>query len=1125
MPMTVGFGGLGPDYSAANFTKLPEIRPRAGFDDSGAEEPRFRGDRTRTAVSVGGDAELQRRLSKHRERPVSERFGGDGAPPRSDIKRLHPELLDSTLQVRLLRASGLAARDDIGSADPYVEVWVWCPGDPSFEHMWRSSTKLRTTTPVWDEHIEALGLTRKRAMMHVVLFDYDKVGTDDFLGEALVALDEYLDGRKHHLQLELDVLAGNNERGQITGYVQLEITTGSAGQAGPVVHHDLPVDSSQARNGQPDAQAAARGLNDNARGIDRLGFRFYAMALASMLRAAEPPLCVGLYARWGSGKTFMISLLLKYLEGSGMDPDRRIHEDPETRELLQYFEEGYPSKPDTAAQAQQTSEPMSWSKVVYEFLTGILQAMLPEVPYWLATLWSILCDAISLHAPPSLQPGSSTRRGPAASSGYEFQRLMDDDPEEGKQPQAQEQQIEYVFVYFNAWEFSSSDELWAGLVRNMYTKVEQRIAFSRGGNFKRQWRVERAKKQLEERFGRNGVRQFVVYSAACVLISFVLIVLEFTGWTKLLEPVKHAIGEGTTMVAGVFATVAALVPPVGLAAASSTESSVSGGERIFQQAASIKDKLGFLAKVKAELQLLFDFLRRFGSANNVRLIIVPIVDDLDRCITDGRNVKVLEAMQLILSVPGAPILSFLAVDSRIVVASIEDYFAKVIDKSNISGWEYLDKIVQLPFALPEPPAEKVKRLLLKSLEGSTCTPEQVARRIRAFEKHFRELLTPHRPQFFKFAAAVGEETPPPVDLGSILSAIGSCAKDAPPMDLILAAGKAFGGAMLRRADRLDRDREQTHIMDEEDCEILCSDVNAVLEACAVPRALRPGRPEDDLDTPGLGLDTPKPTPEPAASPAQDGAPGANASHGKGGSDASPAEAVSDLHNADWLGADDSSDPLVSARVMGVFSSLSHLLEPNPRRLKRIINVFSLISEVARMKPITGRTKARHRNSRAIASDPRWDVLSPKLVKWVCLCECFPYRMSFLVLTLTDFVQKALVNRLRAKHPSKGSYGLVYYTANKKATADTAAPEDEPDLELSDDMPIVEAYFRHVERYIYSHKSAAHLLGLDGDSVRFAAAFAKLKHASPEPLHLTPRGRLSDRPKSTHVALDRSSSLR
>ena len=75
----------------------------------------------------------------------------------------------------------------------------------------------------WDERIEALGLTRKRAMMHVVLFDFDKVGTDDFLGEALISFDDYLDGKKHLLQLELDVLEGNPEAGEITGSVQIEL--------------------------------------------------------------------------------------------------------------------------------------------------------------------------------------------------------------------------------------------------------------------------------------------------------------------------------------------------------------------------------------------------------------------------------------------------------------------------------------------------------------------------------------------------------------------------------------------------------------------------------------------------------------------------------------------------------------------------------------------------------------------------------------------------------------------------------------------------------------------------------------------------------------------------------------
>ena len=73
-------------------------------------------------------------------------------------------------------------------------------------------------------------LSKRRALLHVVLFDWDKVGTDEFLGaspnpnpnpnpnsnpkvgtdeflgEALLGLDEYLDGTRHSLKLELDQL-------------------------------------------------------------------------------------------------------------------------------------------------------------------------------------------------------------------------------------------------------------------------------------------------------------------------------------------------------------------------------------------------------------------------------------------------------------------------------------------------------------------------------------------------------------------------------------------------------------------------------------------------------------------------------------------------------------------------------------------------------------------------------------------------------------------------------------------------------------------------------------------------------------------------------------------------------
>ena len=213
-------------------------------------------------------------------------------------------------------------------------------------------------------------------------------------------------------------------------------------------------------------------------------------------------------------------------------------------------------------------------------------------------------------------------------------------------------------------------------------------------------------------------------------------------------------------------------------------------------------------------------------------------------------------------------------------------------------------------------------------------------------------------------------------------------------------------------------------------------------------------------------------------------------------------------------------PLVSVAESRVFESLADLLDPNPRRLKRIVSVYALVTEVAKRMPLSeGSSKARLAAQcsverilacicvkvsllsplpmgalQAVGTDKNWIVLRPKLAKWLCLCECYPYRMSFLVLIITDLVQKQKVNRLRRKHPSlQHDYKLVHYGKVKtsNAAANSVLPDSTVDLdtnlELADNMPIVEAYFRHVERYIYSHPTARKMLSLDGDPVRKTGA--------------------------------------
>jgi hypothetical protein len=77
--------------------------------------------------------------------------------------------------------------------------------------------------------------------------------------------------------------------------------------------------------------------------------------------------------------------------------------------------------------------------------------------------------------------------------------------------------------------------------------------------------------------------------------------------------------------------------------------------------------------------------------------LIIFVDDLDRC-TPEKAVEVLQS--LILLTEDTPFVVFLAIDPRIIVTAIESVNAKFFTESGVSGYEYLDKIVHIPFAIP-----------------------------------------------------------------------------------------------------------------------------------------------------------------------------------------------------------------------------------------------------------------------------------------------------------------------------------------------------------------------------------------------------------------------------------------
>ena len=159
---------------------------------------------------------------------------------------------------------------------------------------------------------------------------------------------------------------------------------------------------------------------------------------------------------------------------------------------------------------------------------------------------------------------------------------------------------------------------------------------------------------------------------------------------------------------------------------------VSESAKIVDDAASgaIRQKLGFMHIIKKELDRLGQVLQGERSVPNFLDYLLPTallnghthslllwllglsqhrqdiqrcrmviyVDDLDRCPTE----KVMEVLQsLVLLTEGTPFIILLAIDQRVVVTAIENSGEGLYNDAGVNGHEYLDKIVQIPFVIPQ----------------------------------------------------------------------------------------------------------------------------------------------------------------------------------------------------------------------------------------------------------------------------------------------------------------------------------------------------------------------------------------------------------------------------------------
>ena len=243
-----------------------------------------------------------------------------------------------------------------------------------------------------------------------------------------------------------------------------------------------------------------------------------------------------------------------------------------------------------------------------------------------------------------------------------------------------EYEYEYIMIDFNAWSYSFSDVLWAGLVKEIHSKVEDRYGF------------------LALRFFRFFIYPFRSNSKqkmACMILYSIFRFLCLVIFTILLSAVLNEdtfvdlFGE-VAIYSAFGLTIATIIPSIIQLIITLCKDK---GSEIMKGAKNIAEQVGFMGDVRDELELICDFVKMKHAKFAV------FIDDLDRC-PPKKIVDMIDATMLLLSNLDYPFLTFITIDPRIIVKSIESTYDDVFHECGITGFEYLDKLIQIPFSIP-----------------------------------------------------------------------------------------------------------------------------------------------------------------------------------------------------------------------------------------------------------------------------------------------------------------------------------------------------------------------------------------------------------------------------------------
>ncbi len=416
-------------------------------------------------------------------------------------------------------------------------------------------------------------------------------------------------------------------------------------------------------SGRPEARATS----DRWTIVDELGYNVYADALADFILNPETPtpLAISIKGEWGTGKTSLMRMLRKRIDP--LSPDG---EDPVPGAATK----GKTKRPTNGDVLDQLHEP--------------------------AEERSLLTDRSTRDRPPP------ARR-----------------PEQSDQPR----RSGLPSIWFNAWIYQSSRQLWAGLAVAIINGVASRMSFIQRERFWLTLQIRRVDgATLRRRLYRELAERVLPKAAALLIVSLGNLVVWALHSTLRL-PTAVTVTAGSLF----FAPLVAIPVAAWHARRKFLEESLTSAVSDLVREPDYTTEAGFLHLFHRDMKLI---LEAAGVTEEKPLVI--FVDDLDRC-TFATVAEVVEGLNLFLAGQFPHCVFVIGMEPTLVAAQLavayKDLFATLSDDDSAAariryGWRFLEKMVQLPVALPTPRAARLDRyvgsLTSYSANGDDLDAEQ-----------------------------------------------------------------------------------------------------------------------------------------------------------------------------------------------------------------------------------------------------------------------------------------------------------------------------------------------------------------------------------------------------------------